>query len=164
MKNVTMIAAIGRDNELGKDGKMLWHIDEDLRYFKKQTMGKPIVMGLNTFYSLPRKLEGRRHIVLTKRDIDLGEDIMIKHSLDEMLDYIRENPEEFMIIGGASVYEQFMAYADKMHITRICKNYEADCFFPNISYDEWSPSFPITYEDYPNYSRVVYTRKRNFRE
>ena len=163
MKNVTMIAAIGRNNELGKDGKMLWHLGEDMRYFKQETMGKPIVMGLNTFYALPKKLEGRRHIVLTSKDIDLGEDVMIKHSLPEMLEYIHNNPEEFMIIGGAKVYRQFLEYADKMHITKLCQSYDADCYFPNINYDEWAPGFPICYEDNPNYSRTIYTRKRNFK-
>ena len=143
---------------------MPWHIAEDMRYFKKETMGKPIVMGLNTFYSLPKKLEGRRHIVLTRKDIDLGEDVLIKHSLEDTLNYIRNNSEEFMIIGGAKVYEEFIDYADKMHITRLCQNYDADCYFPEIDYNEWMMGFPITYEYTPNYSRTIYTRKRNFKE
>ena len=162
MKNVTIIAAIGKKRELGRNNDLIWHLQDDLKFFKENTLGKPIVMGLNTLYSLPRKLKDRQYIVLTNQDVELDEDIIVAKSLDELLDIIKNRTDEVMIIGGASIYRQMIDYADKMLLTEVdaeCK--DADVYFPEFDKNEWNSkvlSSHVTLEDIP-YKHLVYTRK-----
>ena len=108
MKNVTMIAAVGKNLELGKDNKLLWHLPEDLKFFKEQTMGKPIVMGKRTLDSLPRLLPGRLHLVLTHQEIEPNEQIKVFRSIDSLVDFISTLDQEVMVIGGAQVYKEML--------------------------------------------------------
>ena len=110
MKNITLIAAIGKNRELGKDNGLIWSIPEDLKYFRDNTMGKYIVMGMNTFNSLPKLLPGRNHVVLTHRDIELDSSVIVFHALDDLLQYIETLDKEVMVIGGAMIYKQFIEY------------------------------------------------------
>lgn len=126
---ISIIAAIGKNNELGKDNKLIWHIKEDLVNFKELTMGKYIVMGANTYFSLPRKLEGRKYIVLSKK-IKTLEDGILYSDFDSLLEFVSSLDEEVMIIGGASVYKLFMPCADKLYLTLIEDTKEADAYFP----------------------------------
>lgn len=126
---ISIIAALGKNNELGKDNKLIWHIKEDLENFKELTMGKYIVMGANTYFSLPRKLEGRKYIVLSKK-INVLEDGMLYSDFDSLLEFVSSLDEEVMIIGGASIYKLFMPYADKLYLTLIEDTKEADVYFP----------------------------------
>ena len=135
MKNVTIIAAVGKNRELGKKNDLIWHLPDDLKFFKENTIGKPVVMGLNTLKSLPRKLKDRQYVVLTNQDVELDKDVILVKSLDELLDYIGSREDEFMIIGGASIYAQMINHADKMLLTEVdATDNEADCFFPDITY------------------------------
>ncbi len=138
MDKITLIAAIGKNNELGRDNKLIWHFKEDMKFFKANTMGKYIVMGRKTFESLPHLLPNRKHIVITTRDLKI-DNVDIFHSKEEVLDFIANCDEEFMVIGGASLYEQFMEEADKMLITEIDDiDRTADTFFPEIERDKWN--------------------------
>lgn len=165
MKNVTMIAAIGRKRELGKQGDLIWEFKQDLKFFKEQTMGKPIVMGYNTFFSLRggKPLPGRQHIILTSREetIEQNPQITFVRSLDELLQYISDYGEEVMIIGGAMLYETMMPYADKLILTEIeSDDKDADVFFPEFDKDEWNSTLlGIHQEDGTVYSQKVYTKK-----
>ena len=104
MKNITMIASVGKNLELGKNNDLIWHFKEDMKFFKENTMGKPIVMGMNTLNSLPKLLPGRTHIVLTtKNNISLDEQIVVVHTIDELLNYIKKYGKEVTLIGGASI-------------------------------------------------------------
>ena len=94
MKNITMIAAIGKNRELGKNNDLIWHLKEDMKFFKDQTMGKPIVMGRKTFESLPKLLPGRKHIILTKQKLDVPEEVLLFHNKEDVLDYIKSYQEE----------------------------------------------------------------------
>ena len=135
--NLTLIAAIGRNNELGKDNTLIWRFKEDMKFFKENTMGKPIIMGRKTLESLPKLLPGREHLVLSKSDLDI-EGIRLFHSKEELLDYVASFDKEFMVIGGASIYSEFIENADKMLITEIdatCP--DADVYFPQIDVDQW---------------------------
>ena len=135
MNNVSMIAAIGKNNELGKNNNLIWHLPNDLKFFKKTTMGKDIIMGSNTFYSLPKLLPGRKHIVLTSKNIDNAQ-ILVLHNKEELLEYLRTIKKEVMIIGGESIYTQMLEYADKLYLTEIdAISSEADVYFPTINYD-----------------------------
>lgn len=161
MKNITMIAAIGKNNELGKDNKLIWPLKKDLQFFKEQTMGKPIVMGYKTLLSLPKLLPNRKHIVLTRHERNLDPSILVFHSKEEVLDYISNHIEEFMIIGGESIYKEFLEDADKMLLTEIDDTcLDADSYFPYFDKNEWNSK--ILKEEEENgisYKHLVYIRK-----
>ena len=162
MKNITMIAAVGKNLELGKDGKLIWPIKEDLQFFKDQTMHKPIVMGRTTLESLPKLLPGRKHIVLTKRDILANnEQLVVVHSKEELLQYINNYGDEVMIIGGASVYEQMLDYSEKLILTEIdAEDKNAEVFFPEFNKEDWAKEVLCEHNDYePKYKHLVYRRK-----
>ena len=161
MNNITMIASVGKNLEIGKDNKLLWPIKEDLKFFKDQTMGKPIVMGMSTFESMTRrKLPGRQSIILTRKNIEL-DGIIIVHSKEELLDYIEKYKDEVMIIGGASIYNQMLEYSNKLILTEVQKTCsDADSYFPYFNKDEWNREvLSELEEDNIKYKHLVYTRK-----
>lgn len=163
MKNVTMIAAIGKNNELGKNNDLIWRFKEDLKFFKEQTMGKPMAMGYKTFYSLRggKPLPGRTHIVLTSRKLEENSQIKIVRSLEELINYIKEYGNEVMIIGGASIYKEMIDFADKLVLTEIdAEDKEADAYFPKFNKDEWNSEELSSHEENNiKYKHLVYTRK-----
>lgn len=162
MKNVTLIAAIGKNNELGKNNNLIWRIKEDLNFFRENTIGKPVVMGFNTLKSLPKRLKGRDYIILTSKNIECENNDIVVHSLDELLEVISKIDKEVMVIGGASLYSQMIDYADKMLLTEIDdEDTKADCFFPSFSKEVWDRevlSSNIS-EDKIKYKHLVYKRK-----
>ena len=135
------IAAIGINNELGSNGKLLWHIKEDLKYFKKTTLGKAIIMGRKTFESLPYILPNRNHIVLTNNKDYIINDPMVKvvYNTTELHNYISliKNTEIF-VIGGSQIYNMLLPNCNRLYITRIDKAYNADVFFPQIKQKEFN--------------------------
>ena len=158
--SITIIVAIGEKNELGKNNGLIWHIKEDLKFFKKHSMGKPCVMGLNTFYSLPKMLPGRKHIVLSDVEVELPEGVEVFHDMDSLKEYIKTIPGEVMIIGGASMYRQFLPLADKMLITEIHATSDADVYFPEFDKDDWNRTILYTVEENGlTFDHVEYTRK-----
>ena len=161
MKKLTLIAAVGKNRELGKNNGLIWYLPEDLKFFKENTIGKNIVMGMNTLNSLPKLLPNRRHIVLTRQDIDLGPKVVVMHSVEELLEYLSFIDEEIMVIGGAQIYSLMMEYADKMLLTEIDKESDADVYFPLINYSEWDREVLSTHQhENIEYKHVSYTRKR----
>ena len=163
MKNVTIIAAVGKNRELGKKNDLIWHLPDDLKFFKENTIGKPVVMGLNTLKSLPRKLKDRQYVVLTNQDVELDKDVILVKSLDELLDYIGSREDEFMIIGGASIYAQMINHADKTLLTEVdATDNEADCFFPEFDKNDWDSKVLSSHTTPENisYKHLVYKRKR----
>ena len=91
MKNISMIAAVGKNLEIGKNNQLIWHIKEDMKFFREQTMGKPIIMGRKTLESLSKLLPGRKHIVLTRQNLELDPQIMVVHSKEELLNILDKN-------------------------------------------------------------------------
>lgn len=161
MENVSLIAAIGKNNELGYNNGLIWHLPGDLKFFKDVTMGCDIVMGKNTFYSLPKMLPGRKHIVLTRGNID-NEDVLVFHSKIELIDYLKDVKRQVMIIGGASIYSQFIDVVDSMYLTHIDSSFEeADSYFPIINYSEWdSRLLGSNMDNGVSYKHVLYKRKK----
>ncbi|MBE6157196.1 MAG: dihydrofolate reductase [Firmicutes bacterium] len=157
--NISIIASVGKNREIGKDNKLIWRFKEDMNFFKEQTMNKPIVMGYNTFKSLPKILPGRRHIVLTSRNIE-NSNIEIYNNLDNLINFIKDYKEEVMIIGGATLYNKFIEYASKLYMTEIeaiCK--DADTFFPKID-DSWKKQELSSQEENNiKYKHLLYTKK-----
>ncbi len=124
---ISMIWAMGRNNALGCKNRMPWHIPADFAYFKRVTMGKIVIMGRRTFESLGKPLAGRKNVVLTKAGNFHSEDCVIVNSVGEAMDCI--GGEEAFIIGGAEIYREFLPMADKLYVTEIDKEFEADVFF-----------------------------------
>lgn len=108
MTNLTLIAAIGKNYELGKDNDLIWKIKEDMLFFKEYTMNKTIIMGSNTFYSLNGLLPNRKHIVISSRNLNLGEYVLVLHSIKELLNYLKYFNEEAIVIGDAKIYKELI--------------------------------------------------------
>ena len=161
MKNITMIAAVGKNLELGKNNDLIWHLKEDMKFFKEQTMGKPIVMGRKTFESLPKLLPGRKHIILTKQDLDLPEEVLIFHDKEDLLEYIKDYKDEVMIIGGASIYKEFLEDSNKLVLTEIdAEDSTAEAYFPEFYKEEWNKELLKEIDDEEiKYKHMVYIRK-----
>lgn len=140
---ISLIVAVSKNNAIGKDNKLLFHIKEDLNFFKKTTLNKAIVMGRKTFESLPGVLPSRKHIVIT-RDKDYKIDhpsVEVRYDLIEVLKEYKNSTKELFVIGGGEIYKQSIdsGLIDRMYITKVDEVIEdADTFFPdisNISYD-----------------------------
>ena len=138
MAKLTMIAAVGEHNALGKDNKLLWHLPDDFRRFKRLTMGHPMIMGRKTFESFPKPLPGRTHIIITRNTSYKVpfEECIVVHSLEEALAKLPTDIPAF-IIGGGEIYTQGMGVADVLEITRVHGIFEADAFFPEIDTQIW---------------------------
>lgn len=160
MENITMIAAVGKNLELGKNNDLIWRFKEDLQFFKEQTMGKPMVMGYNTFLSLPGLLPGRKHIVLSFEKLDLGKEVKVVTSMDELLDTIIDYPE-VMIIGGASIYKQMLEHSGKLILTEVeAEAKDADVYFPKFDKNDWNRELLSEQEENNiKYKHLIYTRK-----
>lgn len=139
MKEIIIIAAIAKNNVIGKDNKIPWHIKEDFLHFKKLTTNHPIIMGKNTFLSLPKRpLPNRTNIVLVFKDDDFSyTETIIKNSLEEAIDYAHTIDDKAFVIGGGMIYKKAMEIATKLEITLIDKEYEGNVYFPNIDENIW---------------------------
>lgn len=137
---LSIIVAIANDNVIGKDNKLIWHIPEDLKRFKKITTGNKIIMGRKTFESLGRILPNRKHIILCN-DMDMNiddENVTVLEDISMLDEYIKSD-EECFVIGGATIYKLLMPYANKLYITKINQDFVGDVYFPEINKDEWEP-------------------------
>lgn len=136
---VFLAVAVADNGVIGADGAIPWHIPADLRRFKAQTMGKPMVMGRKTFESLPGLLPGRRHIVLT-RDRDWSEEgAEVVHSIEDALNLA--NSPQIAVIGGAEIYRLFLHRANRIELTEIHDKPKGDAHFPELDRAEWTETF-----------------------
>jgi len=132
---ISIIAALDKNYLIGINNHLPWHIKEDLHHFRKLTYGHPVVMGKNTWMSLGKPLEGRTNIILT-HDKDFHIDGCITlNSISELDNLFRE--EEIFVIGGANIFRQFLAIADRMYLTRIDHTFSGDTYFPDIDWQQW---------------------------
>lgn len=142
---ITMIAAAGENNELGKDNGLLWHLPDDFKRFKQLTSHHYIIMGRKTFESFPRPLPNRIHVVITRKKDYQKEGAIVVHSMEESLK-IAEKDESPFIIGGGEIYEMGFPMADKIELTRVHGTFDdADTFFPDFSEDEWQLAARISH-------------------
>ena len=160
---LSIIVAIAKNHAIGKDNKLLWHLPEDLKRFKRMTTGHNIIMGRKTFESLGRVLPNRHHIILcndTNLTID-DENVEILDDISKLDKYISSDEENF-VIGGATMYKLLMPYAKKMYITEIDKEFDGDVYFPEINKEEWKVTEreqgPEDNENDFNYEYVTYER------
>ncbi|RMX21777.1 dihydrofolate reductase [Legionella jordanis] len=130
MMLISLIAAMDERRGLGKENQLLCHLPADLKHFKHLTMAKPIIMGRNTFNSIGKPLPGRRNVVLTSQELNF-EGVEVVHSLEQAFELTSGAPE-VMIIGGATVYQQTLAFASRLYLTVIHHQFKADVFFPEL--------------------------------
>lgn len=134
---INIIVAVASNGAIGKDGDLLWHISEDLKYFKKTTLNSTVVMGRKTWEALPFKpLKNRRNIILTKNEDFTEKNAEVFHQIQDIISLNKEN-ENLFIIGGGAIYKEFLPYTDKIYLTKIYKDFDADTFFPTINEDDW---------------------------
>ena len=137
---ITMIAAAGENNELGKDNDLVWHLPDDFKRFKQLTTGHHIIMGRKTFESFPNPLPNRTHIVITQNRNYQKEGAIMVHSMEEALQRASSDEQPF-IIGGGEIYRLGMKFAHKIELTRVQGTFEADTFFPEIPKRDWKRIF-----------------------
>ena len=136
---ISLIAAVARNRALGKDGQLLWHLPEDMRYFRETTRGKPVIMGRKTWESLPdafRPLPGRRNIVISRNSAYEAPGATLAGSLDEAVRLTQDDAEVF-VIGGAEIYRQSLPLAQRLYLTEVAQDFAADVFFPEFGAREW---------------------------
>jgi dihydrofolate reductase len=161
---ISIIVAIAEDNGIGFKNKLLWHIPEDLKRFKKLTIGQSIIMGKKTWESLPKKpLPGRKNIIMTDNPSDNFESGITAYSLEDALEKCGAGANIF-IIGGGSIYRQFIDLADRLYITHIHRKAPADIYFPVIDPEIWEPIEKEEHthdgSDHVPYTYIIYQRKK----
>jgi dihydrofolate reductase len=161
---ISIIVAVSEDWGIGKNNELLWHISEDLQRFKKLTKGNSVIMGKKTWESLPRKpLPERKNIVLTDNPVESIENAITAYSIKDALAKC-DTEEEIFIIGGGTVYRQFMPIADRLYITHVHQKVPADVYFPEIDLKLWKitekEEFPTSETNSIPYTYTVYIRKK----
>lgn len=162
---LSLIVAVAKNNVIGRNNCLIWHLPEDLKRFKKITSGKTIIMGKNTFDSLGRVLPNRKHVVLCNNgvvDVD-NENVEVLDDISLIDKYINDDNENF-VIGGATIYRLLIGKVDKMYITRINEEFEGDVYFPEIIEKEWEiieREKGLKDEKNPfDYEYITYVRKK----
>jgi dihydrofolate reductase len=136
MNNLSIVVAISENNAIGKNNQLLWHLPADLKHFKEITSGHPIIMGRKTYDSIGRPLPNRRNIVITRKtDLNIP-NVEVVNSLQEAI-ALCEKENEVFVIGGAEIYKHALALTNRIYLTVVHQNYEADAFFPALEKDEW---------------------------
>ncbi len=153
---ISLIVAMAEDRAIGRDNQLLWHISDDLKRFKKITLGHPIIMGRKTFESIGKVLPGRQNIIITRNDEYDIEGGTVCHDSQSVLQCCASEQEIF-IIGGAQIYEMFLPLADRIYLTRVHQKYpDADVFFPEFGNNEFRE---ISCEEHEGYSYLLLERK-----
>jgi len=158
---INIIASVGKNNEIGKNGDLIWHIKDDLIFFRNMTIAHDIIMGRRTFESLPKLLDRRHHIVLTRGSID-NKKIEITTDIKALI--LRYKDKDAFVIGGASIYQEFIDYSDNIYLTEIEDEcLDADAFFPNFNKDDFDRKVLKDCQDKKlniTYKHVLYKRKK----
>ncbi|NNU34588.1 dihydrofolate reductase [Mucilaginibacter sp. S1162] len=141
---VSIVVAIAENHAIGKDNKLLWHLPKDLKHFKEITTGGTVIMGRKTYDSVGRPLPNRRNIIITRQQIEIP-DCEVVNSVEAALDLCRDEAEVF-IVGGAEIYKLAMPITDKIFLTIVHKNFEADTYFPEIKATTWNETYREDHE------------------
>ncbi len=141
---LAIIVATDEQGLIGRENDLPWKLSADLQYFRRVTMGKPIIMGRSTHESIGRALPGRHNIVVTKNTDYQADGCTIVHSIAEAITACND-VEEVMVMGGASLYKQFLPQADKLYLTQVHASLEGDTWFPDWQTDDW---IELSREDY----------------
>jgi len=142
----TIVVAMGEKNEIGADNKLLWHLPKDLKHFKDLTSDHPIIMGRKTYESIGKPLPNRTNIVISRKKNWFQEGILIVGSIKEAVKFAKKIDENVFIIGGGNIYGQTMEIADRLEVTLVKAQLEADTFFPKIDPKIWKLTGEIHHE------------------
>ena len=143
---ISLIVAAATNNAIGKNNQLLWHLPQDLKFFKNTTWGFPVIMGRKTFESVNKPLPGRTNIVISSNPDWKAENVVSAINLDDAITKAAEtNSNQFFIIGGGEIYKQAMPLADNIYLTRVHSEIDGDIFFPIIDEKVWEL---ISYRDY----------------
>ena len=158
-KPISIIVAVARNWAIGMNNQLLWHIPEDFKWFKKHTSGHPVVMGKRTWQSLPVKpLPGRKNVVITDDPQDCFPGTICVGSIEDAINQMDISSENF-IIGGGMVYRQFLPLAQKVYLTVVDRDFQADVWFPELEPAEWTEIFREAHpENEPSYTFLIYER------
>ncbi len=158
--DISIIAAIGKNNELGKNNGLIWSLKEDLKFFKELTTNHVIVMGRKTFESLPGMLPNRHHVIISSNS-DFDEKIEVFNNINSFLEKYKDYKEEIFIIGGSSIYKAFLDYSNKLYLTEINEeDKNADVYFPVFDKSLWNKEYlsEELEENNIKYKHVLYRR------
>ncbi|MBA0884619.1 dihydrofolate reductase [Flavobacterium undicola] len=160
---ITMIAAAAQNKALGKDNQLIWHLPNDFKRFKSLTTGHHIIMGRKTFESFPKPLPNRTHIIITRQSNYQAEGCIVVDSIEKAIEKCPKGEDSF-IIGGGEIYQLAMPFSDKIELTVVHHNFEADAFFPEIKLEDWelvqSDFQPKDEKHLYDYSYDTYIRKQ----
>lgn len=155
---MNIIVAIANDNIIGGDNKLLWHLSDDLKRFKRLTVGNTIIMGRKTYESIGKALPNRKNVVITRDENYKLNDAEVINDIDEIKSY---NDDNCFIIGGGEIYKQTLIYATKLYVTKIHEDFEGDTIFPEID-DNWiieNREDKFDEKSKLNYSYIEYVRR-----
>lgn len=160
---LSLIWAMDENRLIGNNNALPWHLPADLAFFKRTTMGKPIIMGRKTFDSIGRPLPGRQNIIITRNNAFTAEGCDLANSIEKAMSLVSEGEQEVMLIGGASLYLQTLEQADALYLTQIHHGFTGDTWFPDIDMIQWSETYREDFEaDEKNphpYSFMKYLRE-----
>ena len=161
---LSLIVAVSRNNVIGKDNGLIWHLPDDLKRFKTLTTGKTIIMGRKTFDSLGRVLPNRKHVVITRSGMDNdNENVEVVNDVSDIQKYVDDENENFLI-GGATMYALLIDKVSKMYITRINQDFTGDAYFPKFNEKDWEiveqRKGPKDDENDLDYDYITYVRKK----
>ncbi|MEO7523182.1 MAG: dihydrofolate reductase [Ferruginibacter sp.] len=135
---ISLIVAASENNAIGKDNKLLWNLPNDLKFFKDTTWAMTIIMGRKTYEAIDKPLPGRTNIVVTKQTGWTAENVWVAKDIDDALKQAATtNCKEIFVIGGGEIYRQSMGIADRIYMTRVHANFDADTFFPEMDESKW---------------------------
>jgi dihydrofolate reductase len=165
--NIILVAARSKNNIIGNKGGLPWHLPEDLKRFKRLTVGKPIIMGRKTFESIGKPLPGRHNIVVTRAPDWQHEGVTVAANIAEAIAAAGLNPsaraDDIMIIGGGEIYAQSLAFATQLELTDVDVEIAGDTCFPHVNANEWHETFRENHAavgDMPGYAFVTLMRKK----
>src|SRR5690625_1736438 len=136
---ISFIVSMDKNNVIGSNNELPWHLPKDLQFFKETTIGHTIVMGRKTFESIGRVLPERNHIILTKNEkLSFPNEVEVFHNIEDVIKLSKElGDEELFVIVGGHIFTQFLPYADRLYITLIDEEFNGDAFFPSIAPQDW---------------------------
>ncbi len=135
---LSIIVAMAKNRVIGNKGQLPWHLSADLQYFKRVTLGKPVIMGRKTWDSIGKPLPGRKNIVISRDRALAIQGCMVHSSIDAALDVYRQSDAEVMIIGGATLYRELLVSVDRLYITQVHAEPTGDTYFPSVDESQWT--------------------------
>lgn len=157
---ISMIAAVGKNLELGKNNDLIWHFKEDMKFFKETTMGHPVIMGRKTFESLPKALPGRKNIVISANPEYKADGAEVVTSVEEAIKLAEAENTDAFVIGGGRIYTEFLPYADNLYLTEInAECPDADTYFPDFNKSDYIKEIINFYDvDGIEFYHVIYKK------